>query len=153
MKKKVIWINLILAVLLISTIFFALTHGASNFSMQKMTNSQLNILFNIRVPRIISALVAGASLSVSGAFFQATLRNPIAEPGIMGISSAASLCQLLAVIILPEIFFGKIIFAIIGGLLAFGLLLLFQKKDDALSVNYHRSGIECGVHGDAGSFH
>ncbi len=86
-------------------------------------------------------------------FFQATLRNPIAEPGIMGISSAASLCQLLAVIILPEIFFGKIIFAIIGGLLAFGLLLLFQKKDDALSVNYHRSGIECGVHGDAGSFH
>lgn len=85
--------------------------------MQKMTNSQLNILFNIRVPRIISALVAGASLSVSGAFFQATLRNPIAEPGIMGISSAASLCQLLAVIILPEIFFGKIIFAIIGGLL------------------------------------
>lgn len=128
MKKKVIWINLILAVLLISTIFFALTHGASNFSMQKMTNSQLNILFNIRVPRIISALVAGASLSVSGAFFQATLRNPIAEPGIMGISSAASLCQLLAVIILPEIFFGKIIFAIIGGLLTFGLLLLFQKK-------------------------
>lgn len=128
MKKKVIWINLILAVLLISTIFFALTHGASNFSMQKMTNSQLNILFNIRVPRIISALVAGASLSVSSAFFQATLRNPIAEPGIMGISSAASLCQLLAVIILPEIFFGKIIFAIIGGLLAFGLLLLFQKK-------------------------
>lgn len=70
MKKKVIWINLILAVLLISTIFFALTHGASNFSMQKMTNSQLNILFNIRVPRIISALVAGASLSVSGAFFR-----------------------------------------------------------------------------------
>ena len=71
-EEKVIWINLILAVLLISTIFFALTHGASNFSMQKMTNSQLNILFNIRVPRIISALVAGASLSVSGAFFQAT---------------------------------------------------------------------------------
>lgn len=128
MRKKVIWINLILTILLIGTIYFALIHGASDFSLQKMTNSQLNIMFNIRLPRIISALVAGAALSVSGAFFQATLRNPIAEPGIMGISSAASLFQLLAAIILPGIFVGKIVFSIIGGLGAFALLLLFQKR-------------------------
>lgn len=128
MKKRVIWINLTLAILLLGTIYFALTHGASNFSLKDMTDSQLNILFNIRIPRIIAALVAGAALSVSGAFFQATLRNPIAEPGIMGISSAASLFQMLAGIILPGIFFGKIIFAIIGGLVAFALLLLFQQK-------------------------
>lgn len=70
MRKKVIWINLILTILLIGTIYFALIHGASDFSLQKMTNSQLNIMFNIRLPRIISALVAGAALSVSGAFFR-----------------------------------------------------------------------------------
>lgn len=113
---------------MIGTLFFALTHGASQLHFSAMTSSDVNILFNIRLPRIISALIAGSALSVSGAFFQASLRNPIADPGIMGVNSAACLFQSLAMLILPGIFFTKIIFAIVGGLVAFSLLLFFQKQ-------------------------
>ncbi|MGY0315461.1 iron chelate uptake ABC transporter family permease subunit [Limosilactobacillus fermentum] len=56
-----------------------------------MTATDANTLFNIRLPRIITALMAGAMSSVSGAFFQAALRNPIADPGIMGVSAGAAL--------------------------------------------------------------
>lgn len=80
------------------------------------------------------------------------MRNPIAEPGIMGISSAASLFQLLAAIILPGIFVGKIVFSIIGGLGAFALLLLFQ-KDDALPANYYWGSAKCSFYGDARCFY
>lgn len=128
MKKSTVWTNGILIILLFATILFALTHGASKINFSQLSNSQLNILFNIRLPRIISALVAGAALSASGAFFQSALRNPIADPSIMGVSSAASLFQMLSVFVLPGIFFARILFAILGGLLAFLLVLLFQKK-------------------------
>lgn len=130
MKKRVILTNIFLCVLLLATLYFALTHGASQFDLRHMTSSNLNILFNIRLPRIISALVAGAALSVSGAFFQGALHNPIADPGIMGINSAAFLCQTMFAIMLPDIFIGKYVAAIIGGLIAFGILLLFQKQMD-----------------------
>lgn len=83
MKRSVIS-YLVLAVLLVVTVWIALTNGASHFSLLKMTATDANTLFNIRLPRIITALMAGAMLSVSGAFFQAALRNPIADPGIMG---------------------------------------------------------------------
>lgn len=126
MKKIIVYS--VLAILMVITLLFALTHGASQVSFNHLTASNLNILFNIRLPRIFSALIAGSALSVSGALFQASLRNPIADPGIMGVNSAACLFQSLAMLILPGIFFTKIIFAIIGGLGAFFLLLFFQKQ-------------------------
>lgn len=130
MKKRVILTNLCLCVLLVATLYFALTHGASNLNLGHLSNTDLNVLFNIRLPRIVSALIAGAALSVSGAFFQGALHNPIADPGIMGINAAAYLCQVLWIVILPGAFFGKYIAAIIGGLIAFAILLLFQKQMD-----------------------
>ena len=130
MKKRGLWVYGILVILLIGTVYFALTHGASKISYQNLTINNLNILFNIRIPRILSALIAGASLSVSGAFFQAALRNPIADPGIMGVSSAAGLFQTFAMFLLPGFFFGKIAFAVVGGMVAFIFLINFQKKMD-----------------------
>lgn len=130
MKKRIVWTYIILLLLLVTTLYFAFTHGASKIDFGHLTSSNLNILFNIRLPRILTALLAGASLSVSGAFFQASLHNPIADPGIMGISSAASLFQTIGVILLPSFFLGKIIFALAGGFVAFALLLQFQKRMD-----------------------
>lgn len=95
---------LVLAVLLVVTVWIALTNGASHFSLLKMTATDANTLFNIRLPRIITALMAGAMLSVSGAFFQAALRNPIADPGIMGVSAGAALFAFVGALLLPGFF-------------------------------------------------
>ena len=121
---------LVLAVLLVVTVWIALTNGASHFSLLKMTATDANTLFNIRLPRIITALMAGAMLSVSGAFFQAALRNPIADPGIMGVSAGAALFAFVGALLLPSFFFGKVVFAFVGGALALGVLIFFQPQMD-----------------------
>lgn len=49
-----------------------------------------NIVFNIRMPRVVMALLVGAALAVSGASLQGICRNPLADPGLLGISSGAA---------------------------------------------------------------
>lgn len=129
MKKAVITYSL-LTMMIIATLYFALSHGASNISLTSMSQTDLNLLLNIRLPRIVSALVAGAALSISGLFFQAAFRNPIADPGIMGVSSAAGLFQTLFGILFPAFFIGKTLAAVLGALVAFVLLIQFQKYFD-----------------------
>ena len=53
-----------------------------------------NIIVNIRMPRVVAGLVAGAALSVSGALIQAVLDNPLASPSVIGINSGAGLAVL-----------------------------------------------------------
>ena len=57
------------------------------------------IVVDIRLPRILLAIVVGASLSVAGASFQALLRNPLADPYVLGVSSGAAVGSILALII------------------------------------------------------
>jgi len=57
------------------------------------------ILFSVRMPRIIFAGIVGASLSLSGVVFQALLRNPLADPYILGISGGSALGAIIGIII------------------------------------------------------
>src|SRR5690606_36157247 len=61
------------------------------------TNENVEIIKDLRLPRIIIALFAGACLSVSGVLLQAVLRNPLAEPGIIGVSSGAGFVSILMI--------------------------------------------------------
>jgi iron complex transport system permease protein len=57
------------------------------------------IVVDIRLPRILLAIVVGASLSVAGASFQALLRNPLADPYVLGVSSGAAVGSIIALLI------------------------------------------------------
>jgi cobalamin transport system permease protein len=61
------------------------------------------IIFNIRLPRILLGIFVGASLSVAGASFQALLRNPLADPYVLGVSSGAAVGAILALIAEPHL--------------------------------------------------
>ncbi|BAP86256.1 iron ABC transporter permease protein [Paucilactobacillus hokkaidonensis JCM 18461] len=136
MNKHPILAYITTGLLLIITIIIALFVGASGFSMSTGLHALvtghpatvLNTMLTIRLPRIVAALISGALLSVAGAFFQSALRNPIADPSILGISAGADLLMLLGGILFPAFFFTKLIFALIGGLIAFGILIIFQTK-------------------------
>lgn len=130
MHKHPVWAYSILLIALVSLVAFALLQGATAVSLAHLDDQQFNTLFNIRLPRIVAALVSGAMLAVAGAFFQAALRNAIADPSILGISAGASLFQLLGGLLLPALLFNKFIFALLGGLVAFLLLLQFQRQMD-----------------------
>ncbi|HVH70619.1 MAG TPA: iron ABC transporter permease, partial [Candidatus Dormibacteraeota bacterium] len=61
------------------------------------------IIQNIRLPRIILGIIVGASLSVAGTSFQALLRNPLADPYVLGVSSGAALGAIFALIAEPHL--------------------------------------------------
>lgn len=57
-----------------------------------------NVLFGIRIPRVLLGIIAGAALGLSGAVMQALFRNPLAEPGLVGLSAGASLGAVIAIV-------------------------------------------------------
>lgn len=86
-------------------------------------DSRMEAIRDLRFPRILIALFVGASLAVSGALLQSIMRNPLADAGIIGISSGAAFTQLLILSFFPTLFFFTPLFAFIGGALA--VLLVF----------------------------
>lgn len=81
-----------LAVLLLLTTFLVLIQGLNAPFSDPV---EYKILLQLRLPTVLTALVVGAGLAVSSASLQVLLRNPLADPGIIGISSGASLCAAL----------------------------------------------------------
>jgi len=76
-----------------------------------------NILFMVRLPRVAASLLIGAALSLSGAAYQSTFRNPLVSPDLLGVSSGAGMGAAVA-IFLGVSFRSVQVFAFAGGILA-----------------------------------
>ncbi len=95
--------------------------------------SQVNIIWKIRLPRIIMSAILGGALSLSGFLLQTFFENPIAGPFVLGISSGAKMMVALAMIYFMQMYtsvssYVLIIAAFIGALLSIGFVLLFSKR-------------------------
>lgn len=77
-----------------------------------------NVLLYIRLPRVLFSIVAGAALAATGVTMQALFRNPLAEPGLVGISSGAALGAVCAIVMTAGGFFLVAASAFAGSLLA-----------------------------------
>lgn len=87
-----------------------------------------NVIWSVRVPRTALGLTAGAALGLSGALMQALTRNPLADPGILGVSAGAAFAIVLSVAFLGlGSLFGYIWFAFAGALVASVLVFLLGK--------------------------
>ncbi|HEY6010247.1 MAG TPA: iron ABC transporter permease [Nitrospirota bacterium] len=82
----------------ICVLALALFSGPRTINPVSMTDLERDILFNIRLPRVVVALLMGMALGASGAVLQGVLRNPLADPYILGISSGASLAAALGLL-------------------------------------------------------
>lgn len=134
MNKKIISFIVVL-VLIPLTILYAATTGSIEVSTIELlkglftgTNDHVEIIKDLRFPRIVISLFAGAALSVSGVLLQAVMRNPLAEPGIIGVSSGAGFVTIVMVTFFPTLYFYTPLFAFIGGALAFFLVFTFSWK-------------------------
>ncbi|WP_255501858.1 iron ABC transporter permease [Olivibacter sp. SDN3] len=63
------------------------------------TRQQEAVLFSLRLPRVLLGILVGSSLAIAGAAMQGLFRNPLAEPGLIGISSGASLFAVLVIVL------------------------------------------------------
>lgn len=87
------------------------------------------VLWQVRAPRTITALVVGAALGLAGAVMQGLLRNPLADPGVLGVSAVAAFGAALAIVAGAAAFPGAVeAAALAGGALAGLLLMLFSAR-------------------------
>lgn len=100
MKKKLLLISLFL--ILLASIFVSISIGSVNIPVSEIfgfftSKSEVyrKIIFEIRLPRVLNAVLVGASLACSGLILQSLLKNNLAEPGLLGISSGAGLGAIL----------------------------------------------------------
>ena len=83
-----------------------------------LSTNQWAILFEIRLPRILLSAAVGASLASAGAGYQALLRNPLAEPYLLGISNGAAVGTMLALVFFGSVEWSRPVMAFAGALLA-----------------------------------
>ncbi|GAA0122764.1 iron ABC transporter permease [uncultured Clostridium sp.] len=139
-----IGVSIILIVILVLSILITVTMGSVNISVKNVYEIIMNKLFNIgnsellssgpvydivwfiRLPRIVLAVAVGIGLSVSGVIMQAIVKNPLADPYILGISSGASLGATLAIMLGVGVVFGSNYVGICAfiGALAISILVL-----------------------------
>ena len=152
MRKKLhlrYWIAFgFLALLLMSFTVWTINSGSIEISvkeimeilfLRKGEDTALNIVWEIRLPRILAAIILGGALSVSGFLLQTFFGNPIASPFVLGISSGAKLVVSLVMIFL----LGKsmvassavlILAAFVGSMISMGFVLLVAKKVKQMSA-------------------
>jgi iron complex transport system permease protein len=97
--------------------------------------SASQILWQIRIPRIVTALIVGAALGVAGALAQGATNNPLAEPAILGTSAGAALAVVIGVLANAVVIgsIGAMVIAAVGALLATLLTLRFATLDRSVS--------------------
>ena len=123
-----------LLVLLAGSMLLSLRLGSLKLSLMQILDTLIHqtagiryqIICNIRLPRILAGALVGAGLAVSGAILQGVMRNPLAAPGIIGVSSGGGLAGILvmlafpqySVLLVPAAFLGALVTALLVYLLA-----------------------------------
>ena len=102
---------------------------------------QVATVYDLRFPRIIVAMLGGAATAVSGVLLQAVMKNPLADPGIIGVSSGASFVAVLITAFVPALYFYTPILAFIGGMAAFLLVYGLSWKGGLLPLRIILVGV------------
>lgn len=135
MRSKFLIHVLILLVITSVLLFVNLFYGTISISLSDLSEgTAADIFYKIRIPKTITAILAGGSLAVSGLLMQTLFRNPLAGPYVLGVSSGAGLFVAIAMILFGGVtnyFVGKTLIsvsAVTGSLLIMALVLFISKR-------------------------
>lgn len=136
----------LLSLLLIVALLIVVSIGAVSiplpaiFSAQ-LSDQQLAVIGSIRLPRVLLSAIVGAALAVSGAAMQSLFRNPLADPGVIGIASGAAFAVALVIVLAGPLsgvlaLYSLSLAAFAGGLLTCLLIFLFTGINGSFSATY-----------------
>lgn len=108
--------------------------GAERLPIFDLNDQQRSILFDIRLPRILLGACVGASLAVAGAGLQSLLRNPLAEPYLLGVSNGAALGTMLAFVLFESYEFARPVLAFGGAAVATLAVYRMAKSRSGMNV-------------------
>jgi vitamin B12 transport system permease protein len=155
--QRQIWLTALLTCLLIA-ILISLSSGSYQISFtdwwQGLTETQQQVIWQLRLPRTLLAIAVGGGLALCGAVLQILLHNPVAEPGLIGISSGASLLAVIVIfvghqtsIMIPA--WGVSVSAFIGALLVTLLLLRLSQRGQIGGSRLLLLGVAIGIASNA----
>lgn len=124
-KRKITISYIVTAVLLFVLFLLAVNTGSLKVTPVQLFqglfiqyDKTVATIYDLRFPRIFISMLGGAAMAVSGVLLQAVMKNPLADPGIIGISSGASFTAVLITAFFPSLFFFTPLFAFLGGIIA-----------------------------------
>lgn len=132
--KRILLVSFVLLLLLLAAMVLGLSSGSTQSSLTTVLQTIWNknesdptltsIIWQIRLPRVLLAALVGATLSLGGLVFQALLRNPLAEPYILGISGGSAIGAIIGILLGLSPFPGIGLFAFMGSMATLLLILL-----------------------------
>ncbi|MDO5718855.1 MAG: iron ABC transporter permease [Tissierellia bacterium] len=142
-------VQLILLIILIILTLFALRLGTVKYTYKEIITilgteqdpMLRTIIINLRLPRILVAIMVGACLSVSGALLQSVMQNPLADPGIIGVSSGAGAAATAILLVYPRLLPQLPLFAFLGAALACFLIYILAWNKGIDPVRLILSGV------------
>ena len=147
-KRKIRYI-LVFFLLIVCTIFLGILNiciGSVSISLQEILSSlqgktieNARILWDIRMPRMLAALILGGALGLSGYLLQTFFHNPIAGPFVLGISSGAKMTVSLVMVFLMGQMISvssgmMIVAAFVGAMISMGFVLVVSRKVESMSM-------------------
>lgn len=149
MNFNKITILIIFILLFIVSFFISIGNGAVKISPIEIINTLVNekdstayqIILNVRLPRTIVAMFVGIGLSLSGTILQGVMRNPLASPNIIGVSSGGGFFAYVILILFPQYIYLVPMGAFIGALLASLFIYGLAWKDGVLTNRIILAGV------------
>lgn len=134
-KTKITAAYLITALLLLVLFVYSVNTGSLKVTPVQLFkglfvayDKDVATIYDLRFPRIFIAMLGGAAMAVSGVLLQAVMKNPLADPGIIGVSSGASFVAVLVTACFPLLYKFTPLFACVGGCTACALVYLLSWK-------------------------
>lgn len=160
--NRIVWrmgVIAVFAMLALLGAFLSLTKGSSVITMEQIVNilsapaandPRSMIIWNIRMPRTIVGALVGVNLSLAGAILQAVMRNPLADPHIIGISSGAGIAGVVIMILYPALEYLITPVAFVGAMLAAILIYILAWKNGIQPVRIILAGVAVSAFLSAG---
>ena len=138
----------LLAILIVSALF-AIGTGTVDLSPQQVIYAIFGpedyqwhrVVWNIRLPRVLLAGLVGMCLAASGTMLQAIMGNPLADPGIIGISAGAGLFGITILLVFPQLFMWTPVFAFVGAMAAAMIIYILAWKGGIQPIRVILAGV------------
>jgi iron complex transport system permease protein len=103
-SQALVWLTVLMLGVFLVSIFLGRYPDAGFMSLERLRDDPLarSLVFNLRLPRILTAVLLGMSLSAAGTVFQMIFGNPLAEPGFLGVSQGASFGAAFSILFLSH---------------------------------------------------
>ena len=151
-KFKVSFIIISLLILL-ATVLGSLKLGSVNITFNELISGlfsgqkdgNIGIIRDLRIPRVIIAVLVGANLAIAGVLLQAVIRNPLADPYITGISSGACVVTVFFMVFIPSVTSLRPVFGFFGGLVCCVIIYFMAYKNGLSPIRIVLAGAACNA--------